>query len=199
MQSQIDKYMRQLGHRLRVGRTEREDALAEVRAHLDEHAAALRATGLSEEQAGQQAVQAFGNVRRISRQLNAAHPRAWGPWRWVTGVLLGAAVTWGLWLAGTLPVMSVYSTRYHVTSSGPLVHQSLQQRVFHAIALASPVSMGGFSAYNYLGWFWLLPLLALYLVLPLLWGRRARHWWAPGLAYGLGHMGWAPGSRCPGL
>ena len=32
----------------------------------------------------------------------------------------------------------------------------------------------------------LLPVLVLYPVLPFVWGRRAQHWWVPGLAYSLG-------------
>jgi hypothetical protein len=39
---------------------------------------------------------------------------------------------------------------------------------------------------GWLGWLWVLSFLILYLVLPFRWGSRAQHWWAPGLAYGLG-------------
>ncbi len=98
---------------------ERDQVLAEVRGHLEERASALQETGVSEAHAERQAVLAFGPVLRISRELQCAHPIAWGKRRWLGGIV-------GL------------------------------------------------------------PFLALYLVLPFVWGRRAQHWWVPGLVYGLG-------------
>jgi len=51
---------------------------------------------------------------------------------------------------------------------------------------STPVASGAFYAYLTLGWVWVTPLLLVYALTPFLWGRRARQWWAPGLAYGLG-------------
>ena len=105
----IDVYITQLARRLHLPAAERDQVLAEVRAHLEERAGALHETGVSEEHAERQAVQAFGPVGRISRELRASHPIAWGKCRWIVGMLTGAVVTWALWLVGTVPVMIYYT------------------------------------------------------------------------------------------
>ena len=47
---------------------------AELRAHLEDHAAALMERGTPEEEATQQAVAAMGDPEALGRQLNRAHP-----------------------------------------------------------------------------------------------------------------------------
>lgn len=184
MRDPIDLYLSALARRLTMPKAERGAALTEVRAHLEERAASLQATGMPDDEAQRQAVRAFGGVRRMSRRLNAVHPQRWGVTRWIGSIVIGAAVTWALWLAGTLPAMVAYFTRYPVTSATP-PPPAIDQLV-HAIVQASPIGGDAFAAYLTFGWLWLIPLLALYLVIPALWGRRAERWWAPGLAYGLG-------------
>ena len=89
----IDCYITQLGQRLHLPAAERDQVLAEVRGHLEERAGALHETGISQEQAERQAVLAFGPVGRISRELRASHPIAWGKRRWIVGMVTGAVVT----------------------------------------------------------------------------------------------------------
>jgi hypothetical protein len=188
-QQPIGEYIAQLTRQLHLPAAERDEVLAEVRGHLEERAAALRAadTGLSEEQAERQAVHAFGSVSDISRQLRAAHPRAWGPSRWAAGLVAGAVVTWVLWLAGTAPALAYYFTLYPVYLVDPHGQRHLlSMSPIQTLIQSSPLASGAFYAYLAFGWLWLLPLLALYLVVPFVWGRRARRWWMPGLAYGLG-------------
>ena len=47
---------------------------AELRAHLEDHAAALMERGIPEEEAAEQAVAAMGDPEELGRQLNRAHP-----------------------------------------------------------------------------------------------------------------------------
>ena len=186
-QQPIEEYISELARRLHLPVAERDAALVEARGHLEERAAAVRESGLPEEQAERQAVRAFGNVRAISRQMVAAHPGAWGPLRWTVGLVTGAAVTWVLWVAGTVPAIEYYFALHPVFLVDPQGRlHSLHMSPMRTLVVSSPLSSGAFQAYLTLGWLWLLPLLALYLVVPFRWGYRARRWWAPGLAYGLG-------------
>jgi hypothetical protein len=156
---------------------------AAVRTHLQERAGALHETGVSEEQAERQAVQAFGPVRRISQELRAAHPSAWGMRRWLIGMLTGAVVIYALYVVESVPVLISYY--YQPNLNMP----PLTPRAIWDLSTGSMVSYfwstGGFP--HPVGQLWvLLSFLVLYPVLPFLWGRRAQHWWVPGLAYGLG-------------
>ena len=47
---------------------------AELRAHLEDHAAALMERGTPEEEAAQRALEAMGDPEELGRQLNRAHP-----------------------------------------------------------------------------------------------------------------------------
>ena len=199
----IDSYLTQLARRLHLPAAERDQVLAEVRGHLEERARALHQTGVSEEHAERQAVLVFGPVGRISQELRASHPIPWGKWRWLVGIVTGAVVTWALWLIGTVPV-TVYSYArdpvYQCPPSPRPITPPLSSYCFpgspvaHVVPLSltstliqsSPLGSNAFFAYLTFGWLWLLPFLVLYLVLPFRWGRRAQHWWVPGLAYGLG-------------
>ena len=101
----IDSYISQLAQRLHLPARERDQVLAEVRAHLEERAGALHETGVWTEQAERQAVQAFGPVGRISQELRASHPIAWGARRWIVGMLAGAVVLYALYLVDGVPVV----------------------------------------------------------------------------------------------
>ena len=180
----IDIYISQLARRLHLPAAEREQLLAEVRGHLEERAGALHETGVSEEQAERQAVQAFGPLRRISRELRASHPIAWGKRRWIAGLVTGAGVTGALWVVGTVPVI-MYQFSTIVLSGAPPMPMLLWHSLLDSL-LSGPAVFGAFHWLGWLGWLWVLPFLILYLVLPFRWGSRAQHWWVPGLAYGLG-------------
>jgi hypothetical protein len=177
----IDIYLTQLGRRLHLPPAERDQVLAEVRGHLEERARALRETGVSEEHAGRQAVQAFGPVRRISQELRASHPSAWGVRRWLIGMLTGAVVIYALYLVDTVPVLIYDQSNWNMP---PLTPRAIWDG--STGSMLSYLWSTGSHPYP-LGQLWvLLPFLMLYPVLPFLWGRRAQHWWVPGLAYGLG-------------
>lgn len=184
MQTPIDHYIAELARRLFLTEVERSEALADVRAQLAQRVAPLRASGVPEVEAQRQAVQAFGSVRHVSRRLNAAYLSTWGPMRWARGIVIGAVVMWALWTIGSAPVAIAYLRTDPVTSSAPSSPSMAQ--LGSAFIQASPLASGAFYAFLTLGWLWLAPLLALYLVLPFMWGQRAKNWWSPGLAYGLG-------------
>jgi HAAS len=184
----IDLYLSHLARRLHLRAAERDQLLAEVRRHLEERARALHETGVSEEQAERQAVQAFGPLRRISRELQASHPIAWGKRHWTVGMVTGAGVTWALWLVGTVPVM-LYQSYALVLSGAPIIMPPLPMVLWESLRnslLSLPLVFRAIYFLGWRGWLWVLSFLILYLVLPFRWGSRAQHWWAPGLAYGLG-------------
>jgi hypothetical protein len=178
----IDVYISQLARRLHLPAAEREQVLAEVRGHLEERARALHATGVSGEHAEQQAVQAFGPVGRISRELRASHPISWGKRRWIVGVLMGAVVFYALYLVETVPLLIYYFSAHHLSLP------SLDPAAIWYWSGGSMLHYVGLTfVYSPLGLVWvLLPFFVLYPILPLRWGRRAQRWWVPGLAYGLG-------------
>lgn len=194
-QMSIDRYIGQLATRLDVSDEERGATLQEVRAHLDELATSYMAEGATEAEAQRRAVETFGDVRRLGRRLSAARLVIWGKARWARGIALGALPSWLIWTAGTFPVMLYYQTLYPSYSRQPggtltLVPIDPLNTFFQSI----PPAGGAFYAYLTVGWAWLIPLVLLWLILPFAWGRRARQWWAPGLAYGLGvwlSMPWA--------
>jgi hypothetical protein len=185
----IDIYITHLGRRLHLLVAERDQVLAEVRGHLEERARALQETGVSGEQAERQAVQAFGPVGRISRELRASHPRVWGKRRWIVGVITGAAAIWVLSGVGTVP-FAVYYFYFSAYShpSPPFVPLMI---LWNALPIRDVPFIGlqdyAYSTLGYpLGLVWMLPFFVLYPILPFVWGRRAQQWWVPGLAYGLG-------------
>ena len=181
----IDAYIIQLAQRLHLPDAERDQVLTEVRGHLEERAGALHETGISEQQAERQAVHAFGPVRRIRRELQASHPIAWGKRHWIVGMVTGAGVACALWLVATVPVMTYYFYA-QLQSGSPPIPTMLWHMAISSLLADYPLYL----LLGWLGWLWALPFLVLYLVLPFVWGRRAQHWWVPGLAYGLGT--WLP-------
>ena len=60
--------------RCSAGRRHGGPVSAELTAHLEDHAAALEARGLSSEEAAAQAVTAMGEPEELGRQLDRAHP-----------------------------------------------------------------------------------------------------------------------------
>jgi hypothetical protein len=177
----IAAYLTQLGRNLPVEAAERADILEEVGAHLEEQAAIFVAKGVGAEEAERRAIEAFGPAARVGRGLAAAHPTIWGPSRWVRGVGIGLVLTWVLWIGGTWPAAARDIAMHQM---GSVLAPS--ETAFHALTLSTPLGGEAFLAYLTLGWAWLVPLLALYIMTPFTWGRRAARWWAPGLAYGLG-------------
>jgi hypothetical protein len=135
----IDAYISQLARRLHLPAAERDQVLDEVREHLKERAGALHETGVSEGHAERQAVQAFGAVSRISRELRASHPIPWGKWRWIVAIVTGAVVTWTLWLLGTTPV-TVYNYARDPTYQCPPPPQPLTPPLSSYCYPGSPVA-----------------------------------------------------------
>jgi hypothetical protein len=195
-QMSIDRYIGQLATRLDVSDEERGATLQEVRAHLEELTASYMAEGATEADAQRRAVETFGDVRRLGRRLSNAGLVTWGKARWARGIALGALLSWLIWTAGTFPAMMYYFQTLYPSYSGhpggtlTLVPVDPLNTFFQSI----PPAGGAFYAYLTVGWIWLIPLVLLFLILPFVWGRRTRHWWAPGVAYGLGvwiSMPWA--------
>lgn len=186
-QMSIDRYIGQLATRLDVSDDERGAMLQEVRAHLEELAAGFAAEGVAEAEAQHRAVETFGDVRRLGRRLSAARLISWSKVRWARGVALGALLSWLIWTVGTFPVMLYYQTLYPMYDGRPGGAFTLVPiDPWHTLMQSTPPSGDAFFAYLTAGWAWLIPLILLWLALPFAWGLRARHWWAPGLAYGLG-------------
>lgn len=99
--------------------------------------------------------------------------------RFLSTMLLGAIVAWGLWTATAFPLVtniSMIDLSERVVSSPP--------SLLHLLILSTPLSTVSFGEL----WFhsWVLPVVLLYFVPAFLWGKSARRWWLPGLAYGLG-------------
>jgi hypothetical protein len=194
-QMSIDRYIGQLATRLEVSDEERGVALQEVRAHLEELAASFMVGGVDEAVAQRRAVASFGDVRRLGRRLSAARLITWSKARWARGIALGALISWLLWTAGTFPVMIYYQTLYPMYTGQPGgALTPIPIDPLNTLIQSMPMAGGAFIAYLTVGWVWVIPLALLFMVLPFIWGRRARHWWAPGLSYGLGvwlSMPWA--------
>ena len=70
----IDRYVARLGHALDLPHTLRWRVLRETEAHLRETAAALEAEGLEPANAAQGAVERFGEVGEIARQIEDDRP-----------------------------------------------------------------------------------------------------------------------------
>lgn len=186
-QMSIDRYIGQLATRLEMSDEERGATLQEVRAHLEEQAASYMADGAAEADAQRRAVQTFGNVRTLGRRLSAARLITWSKARWAGSIALGALISWGIWTAGTFPVAIYIQTlypSYNMQPGGGLTLIPIDP--LNTLIQSTPMASGAFFAYLTVGWAWVIPLIALYMVLPFFWGRRARRWWAPGLSYGLG-------------
>lgn len=173
----VEHYLAELASRLDMSAEERATALLEVRGHLEELAATYQTEGVSALEAQRLAVRQFGNVRRLGRRLSAGHLTHWGAARLARGMAFGALLSWVIWTAGTFPVLVNYYTAHALTPPPSLMSTLIQ---------SMPMASGAFYAYFTLGWIWVTPLLMLYALAPFLLGIRARQWWAPGLAYGLG-------------
>lgn len=181
MTSPIDRYLQALGAQLDLSAVERAAALEEVRAHLEAKAASLREAGRSPLEAEQAAVGAFGDSHFVARRISAAHPARWNRRRWLSSMGLGALLTWGIWMLGTFPVLA-----YQVYTHALAYPQDSRPTTAGVLMQSTPLTGGGWFAFNAAGWLWLTPLLILFFILPFFWGLRSGSWWAPGFAYGLG-------------
>ncbi len=182
MESPIEVYLQALGRRLHILAAERAVVLEEMRAHLEERAAHLHAAGMERVTAERAAVTAFGDVRVLARRLNNTHAQVWGAGRFARGLVLGALATWAIWTLGVYPLLAQQTIAILSDSTTP-ISPTLPISV---LIQSTPVADGGFWVFQQAGWPWLLPLLVVFCATPFVWGMRARRWWAPGLAYGLG-------------
>jgi hypothetical protein len=191
VESPIARYMADLGQRLAVGAAEKAAILEEAQAHLEEHTLHLQDAGVEREEAERQAVQAFGRAREVAGRLSRVHPVSWRGWRFVRSVGVGVVATWAIWTGGCFPILAndAYAHAISVGYGDDFVTADLPMRMFDS---STPVGSGAYEAFQIAGWGWLLALLLLYCLLPFVWGLRARRWWAPGLAYGLGTWIGAP-------
>jgi hypothetical protein len=179
MDHPIERYLSDLRRHLTGSESERAALLEEVRGHLEEKAASYSAQGMDGQAAEQEAVKTFGSARHLVRQLAAVQPAHWGVKRFLLAMLLGAIVAWGLWTAIAFPLVtniSMIDLSQRVVSSPP--------SLLHLLILSTPLSTVSFGEL----WFHsgVLPVVLLYFIPAFLWGKSARRWWLPGLAYGLG-------------
>ncbi len=184
----IERYLAELAGSLTMRPEERDATLEEIRAHLREQADAARAEGATEDEAQRLTVERFGDAKSIGQRLSRMSGTRWGWRRSLGGVAVGAALTWAIWIAWTLPAYIIYFQIHQVNTvySAGATHPNLIDVALHNFIQSSPLTTFPFFAYLQFGWAWLLPPLLLFAVAPFLWGARAERWWAPGLAYGLG-------------
>lgn len=184
MSDPIADYLAQLARHLTTDDAQRDAILSEVHAHLDEAVARATATGVPKPEAEAQAVVAFGRIRSVAHRLNAVHPVAWNRARVLRGVAWGVVVTWLVWTLVTYPVLAYLTvTRGYVPGNPPGIFQPLW---LDLLFYASPPAFGGVWALRTAPALWLVPLVLLYGAVPFVWGIRARRWWLPGVAFGLG-------------
>jgi hypothetical protein len=176
MDHPIERYLRDLSRYLPGSASERATLLEEIRGHLEEKAAMYSAQNMDHLAAEQAAVEAFGQPRRLARQFAAVQPASWGIKRSLSALLLGGAVAWLLWTATAFPLQA--ENEITLFERGGTISSPL-----HILSISIP--LGSDSLLMLLN-HWLLPVLLLYLAPPFLWGKSARSWWLPGLAYGLG-------------
>lgn len=183
----ISDYLDELARGLDLPRQARDGVLEELRAHLEEQAAALQA-GIADPEAAQTAaVRAFGNARVVARDLSRAYAMRWGPWRFARAVGLGIVATWVIWTLGTFPVLASYAAA-NAWRASPPPYVSGWDAVQSVLIQSTPLTSSASFAYYSAGWLWLVPLGLIWLALPFTWALRTRRWWLPGLSYGLG--GW---------
>lgn len=101
--SEVDAYLEKLRAALDVSPTRADEIIAEARTHLRAKAAELETSGLSREEAAQEALASFGEPAQVAGQLTRAN----GGWRGLSPfrMLAGMAVMF----AATLTVMSLAS------------------------------------------------------------------------------------------
>lgn len=180
MEHPIERYLNDLSRHLTGSEIERAALLEEVRGHLEEKATSYSAQGMDGQVAEQEAVKTFGSARHLARQLAAIQPAYWGVKRFLLTMLLGAVVAWGLWTATAFPLVA---NNFMIDLPRQISSPPSPLRL-----LIFSIPLNGMSLYEL--WFhsWVLPVLLLYFVPAFLWGKSARRWWLPGLAYGLGAL-----------
>jgi hypothetical protein len=178
MSDVIDAYLAELARRLSASPQARDALLEEVRGHLEETAARLEAQGAIAATAAEQAITAFGAPGAVAARFNAVHAVRWDLHRMLMGGLIGALSLYVVWTLVTYPLLVQLATQDMPTHDGST-----------ALALlfrATPLAFGLFGVVSRDA-LWLVPLLLLLFgALLFAWGRRARHSWRPGCAYGLG-------------
>lgn len=189
-QDPIERYLAELAGWLTMSPEERDATLEEFRAHLWEQADVARADGATEAEAQRLAVERFGDAKSLGQRLSRMTGTLWGWRRSLGGVAVGAALTWAIWIAWTLPALIAYyqlqPTNAISPDGTPVPTPNPFILAFGYLSQSSPLDDGAFYAFLHFGFAWLLPPLLLYAVAPFWWGGRAERWWAPGLAYGLG-------------
>ncbi len=181
MPSPIERYVSELAQRLPLDADETAAIIEEVRAHLEEAVAHALEGGTDRLMAEEQAVAAFGSPRALARRLASVHPVRWSARRLVGAGFLGGLVVWALWTATAYPLVVNNALRQLAYNSTWPDKTSLP---LHLLVVSMPPSMVGIEELS--GQYQFLPVLLLYVLLPYAWGLRARRWWLPGLAYGLG-------------
>ena len=123
-QDPIDRYVTRLGHALDLPRAVRRRVLQETEAHLRETAAALAADGLASDEAAKAAVERFGEVGEIARQIEDDRPPRSLPRRSLLVVALAGAFA----VAGVAVAVTGSDTPYGiVVSAGPQQTNGLTQ------------------------------------------------------------------------
>lgn len=183
----IGRYLDELAHGLDLPDQARDEVLEELRAHLEEQAAALQGGIADPEAARDAAVRGFGSARVVARDLSRAYAVRWGLLRFARAVGVGIAATWAIWTLGTFPVLANYFAA-NAWRENPAPYMSAWDAIHSVLIQSTPLTAGASDAYYSAGWLWLVPLALIWLALPFSWALRTRRWWLPGLAYGLG--GW---------
>jgi hypothetical protein len=177
----MERYLAELDRDLSMDPAGRAAVLEEVRGHLEERIAHLMANGAERSAAEEQAVREFGAAGGLGARLSAAHAR---PWREVLRVAsrvgLGFIAAPVVWLLCAFPVVVLAAFSQHSIVPG---NGDLPTDLLYAL---SPQSGTDASAISFGGWPQVAALTLLYGALPFWWGRRARRWWVPGLAFGAG-------------
>jgi hypothetical protein len=176
MDHPIERYLSNLSRRLPGSKSERTALVEEMRIHLEEKTANYVEQGRDRLAAEQEAVNTFGKPRLLAQHLATIYPIHWGIRRFLSALVLGGIIAWLLWTATAFPLLinnEMAQFERGETISSPL----------HILMISIPP--GSDTLFMLLNP-WLLPVLLLYLVPPFLWGKTARSWWLPGLAYSLG-------------
>ncbi len=93
----LQRYLAEMASQLRVGPATKKEILDEVRSHLEEATAELRASGLGEEESLAVAIDRFGAPWEVGTMLNRLH----GDSPWILWTKVGLAVLPGLFALGS--------------------------------------------------------------------------------------------------
>jgi hypothetical protein len=176
MAEAIERYLDDLGRLLTVAPTTRTTILDEVRSHLTTASAARAAEGADPATAEAQAVAAFGPAGQTATRFNVVHPLYWDRRRFWQSLGWGVMASWAIWFGAVLPVLELQGLR----------DDTMPASGWQTLFDATPLAFGMFRVLA-ADAAWFVPVfLALFGLVPFLWGARARQGWQPGLAFGLG-------------